>query len=86
MTFPLYYENSATGKNVVVSTVLDMIYLEDSTRCSTCLGTPIAYSGTVSSSFVKDLNYSGLSMTGVLSSYDVDVSFSSAWGAVVDAS
>jgi hypothetical protein len=36
MTFPLYYENSATGKNVVVSTVLDMIYLEDSTRCSTC--------------------------------------------------
>lgn len=36
MTFPIYFGNSATAVDVVLSTVLNASYIEDTSLCTDC--------------------------------------------------
>ncbi len=75
---PIYYDSSSTATNVVLSTTLSMLYLEESTTCIYCDGSPIDYSGTIQSAFTSvSLNYPNLEFSGSMSDTDNTISFSS---------
>ena len=81
-TIPIYMTSaSSTATEVVLSTVLDMLYLEESTLCTDCEGTPITYGGTSTAVAFTDvvLKYPNLGFEGEISDNDVDVSLTSDW-------
>ena len=54
--------------NVVVATALDYTYLEESSLCTDCDGSPITFSGSTTGSFTNtDVIYNFLDITGVWS-------------------
>ena len=54
--------------NVVVATALDYTYLEESSLCTDCDGSPITFSDSTTGSFTNtDVIYNFLDITGVWS-------------------
>ena len=68
LTLPIYFTTSYNQVDVVVATALDYTYLEDSSLCSNCDGSPISYGGSTGSSFTNtDVIYDFLDISGVWS-------------------